>query len=94
MHILRIEHPVPSFEGWKKAFDNDPLKRQQSGVRRYRIYRPVGDPNHVGVDLEFDESTDADAMLSRLRELWSRVQGKVIDDPRAQIIEVIEAREY
>ncbi len=94
MHILRIEHPVPSFEGWKKAFDADPLNRQESGVLRYRVYRPAGDPNYVGVDLEFDDSTGAEAMLSRLRELWSRVQGKVMNDPRTQIIEVIETIQY
>jgi hypothetical protein len=94
MHILRIEHPVPSFDGWKKAFDSDPLNRQQSGVRRYRIYRPAGDPNHVGVDLEFDSSADAEAMLSRLGELWSGVQGKIMDNPRAQLIEVIESVQY
>jgi len=34
MHILRIEHPVPNFDAWKKAFDSDPLGREQSGVRR------------------------------------------------------------
>lgn len=94
MHILRIEHPVPSFDGWKQAFDSDPLNRRQSGVRRYRIYRPAGVPNHVGVDLEFTNATDAEEMLTRLRELWKRVQGKVMDDPRAQIIEIIETLDY
>lgn len=94
MHILRIEHPVPSFDGWKKAFDADPLNRPQSGVLSYRIYRPAGNPNHVGVDLEFGNSTDAEAMLRRLRELWSRVQGKVMNDPHTQIIEVIETVQY
>ena len=94
MHILRIEHPVPTFEGWKKAFDSDPLKREESGVRRYRIYRPAGDPNHVGVDLEFDTARDAEAMLGRLQELWKGVQGKVMNDPHAKLIEVIESRQY
>ena len=26
MYILRIEHPVSDFNGWKKAFDSDPLE--------------------------------------------------------------------
>jgi hypothetical protein len=93
MHILRIEHPVPSFDGWKKAFDQDPLDRQGAGVQRYRIYREAGDPKQVGVDLEFANFAGAEAMLNRLRELWGRVQGKVMNDPRTQIIEIIEARE-
>jgi hypothetical protein len=33
MYILRIEHPVPDFEGWKTAFDSDPVGREKSGVR-------------------------------------------------------------
>lgn len=32
MTILRIEHGVPSFEGWKKAFDSDPVNRKKMGV--------------------------------------------------------------
>jgi hypothetical protein len=43
MVILRIEHPVPDDEGWKK-----------SGVRRYRIMRAVDNPKTVMIDLEFD----------------------------------------
>jgi hypothetical protein len=54
MPILRIEHPVPDFDGWKTAFDNDPVGRKQSGVRRYQILRAIDDPNYVMIDLEFD----------------------------------------
>jgi hypothetical protein len=46
MPIVRIEHPVPDFEGWKQAFDSDPVGRGRSGVRRYAILRPVDDPNY------------------------------------------------
>jgi len=37
MTILRIEHPIPDFDAWKKAFDSDPVGREKSGVRRYQI---------------------------------------------------------
>jgi hypothetical protein len=30
MHMLRIEHPVASYEGWKRAFDSDPVGREKS----------------------------------------------------------------
>ncbi len=46
MHILRIEHPVPDYDAWKEAFDSDPIGREPSGVRRYRILRPNDDPNY------------------------------------------------
>ena len=71
MHILRIEHPVPDYDAWKEAFDSDPIGRQQSGVRRYRILRPTDDPNYVMVDLDFDSASEAEAVHSALRELWS-----------------------
>ena len=28
MVILQIEHPVPSFVGWKVVFDSDPIDRK------------------------------------------------------------------
>jgi hypothetical protein len=35
MYILRTEHPVPDYDGWKKAFDSDPVGREKLGVRRH-----------------------------------------------------------
>jgi hypothetical protein len=93
MHILRIEHAVPDFAAWKRAFDSDPLGRQRSGVRRYRVLRPVEDPRYVLVDLEFDTRPEAEAMLHALRRLWGQVEGKVIDKGTVRIVEVAEAVE-
>ena len=92
MITLRIEHSVPNFAGWKKAFDNDPISRRQSGVRRYRILRPVDDPLYVTLDLEFDKATEANAFLARLRELWNKVD--VMREPQARIFETVENQEY
>jgi hypothetical protein len=92
MHIVRIEHPVPDFDAWKQAFDSDPVNREQSGVRRYRVLRAVDDPNYVMVDLEFDSSSEAEAMLASLRELWSRAD--VMRDPHGRIVEAVEVQEY
>ena len=90
MYILQIEHPVPSYEGWKKAFENDPVDRKGSGVEHYRISRKLGDPNYVIVDLEFDTLNEAEACHEKLRNLWSRVEGSVMNNPQSRIIEVIE----
>jgi len=94
MHILRIEHPVPDFAAWKKAFDSDPLGREKSGVRRYRVLRAADDPNYVMIDLEFDSSGQAEALRSALSALWSRVEGEIIDKPRARVVEAVESKEY
>ncbi len=91
MFILRVEHPVPSFEGWKKAFDNDPASRKAGGVRRYRVLRSADDPNYVLIDLEFDSLDEAKSFLTGLQDLWSRVD--VMRDPQARIVEVVESKE-
>lgn len=82
MHILRIEHQVPDFEAWKAAFDGDPIGRERSGVRRYRILRATDDPSYVMIDLEFDSASEAEAAHAALRGLWERVN--VMHNPQAR----------
>jgi hypothetical protein len=94
MHILRIEHPVPNFDGWRKAFNSDPVGREKSGVRRYRVLRAIDDPNYVMIDLEFDTTNQAEALLAAMRVVWGRVEGKVMMSPKARIVEVVETKEY
>lgn len=71
MPILRIQHSVPQFEGWKMAFDSDPMDRKGSGVHRYHVYRAVADPNLVMIDLELDTLAEAERLLGRLRQMWA-----------------------
>ena len=94
MTVLHIEHKVPNFEGWKKAFDSDPIDRKKSGVRRYRIFRPADDPSYVIIDLEFDTLNEAEAALASLRRLWTQVEGKVMVNPQTRILEIVEAKDY
>ena len=78
MPLLRIQHSVPNFEAWKKAFDSDPMDRSGSGVLRYHIHQSVSDPNFVMIDLEFDRVSDAQQMLERLQKLWAGAGGSVM----------------
>jgi hypothetical protein len=94
MYVLRIEHPVPDFDGWKKAFDSDPVGREKSGVRRYRVLRPIDDRHYVMIDLEFDTAARAEALLAAMRVVWGRVQGQIMTSPQARIVEAVETREY
>ena len=94
MTTVRIEHPVLNFDAWKKAFDSDPMRRETSGVRCYRVLRSVDDPKLVTVDLEFDGPGEAEAFRAALQELWRRVEGTVVQSPRAQVLEAVESKEY
>ena len=94
MYILQIEHPVPSFDGWKQAFDSDPVGRARSGVRRYRILRPIDNANHVMIELEFDTIGQAEGLLAAMRVVWGRVEGQIMMNPQARIVEAVETKEY
>ena len=94
MYMLRIEHPVRDFDVWKNAFDSDPVGREKSGVRRYRISRPQENANYVLIDLEFDTEKQAEALLAAMRVVWGRVQGDIMMNPQARIVEIVEQKRY
>lgn len=94
MLILQIEHKVPDYDGWKKAFDSDPVNRKKSGVCRHRIFRPADDPDYVIIQLEFETLNEAETTLVALRKLWTRVEGKVMFNPQTRILSIAESIEY
>ena len=94
MPTLRVEHPVLDYDLWKAAFDGDPAGREQAGVRSYRVMRAMDDPDNIMIDLEFETRPEAEAMLSVLRSIWQHVVGKIIGEPRAHIVETVEAKRY
>lgn len=95
MPTLRIEHPISDFAVWKRAFDSDPVRRKESGVRRYRVLRPVDDPQCVTVDLEFESLLEAVAFRGALEQLWSsgRAAPALAGTPRTRIVEEAFAEE-
>ena len=95
MPILQIEHRARDFDRWKDAFDSDPIGREEGGVRRYRIGRPVDDPNYVLGELEFDSASEAETFRGKLYELWGRAQADLgLEDAQARIVEIVETKEY
>ena len=110
MYILRIEHPVSDYDAWKAAFDSDPIGRERSGVRRYRIMRSTDDPSQVIIDLEFDSLGEAEAVKAALGEVQfdspseAEAARAALEDPtaplevthglRVRINEVVETKAY
>jgi len=93
MPVVRIEHAVPSYEAWKRAFDSDPVDRAGSGVRRYEILRQHDDPNYVMIDLEFDSQDAAEAFLRAMERIWGGPAKAVMRNPRARIVTRMEAKD-
>jgi hypothetical protein len=90
MPTLRIEHAVPSFEMWKKAFESDPADRKGSGVTHYRISQGFEDPNFVMIDLDFDTVEDARKLLDFMEQLWAGPGKAFMVDPRARIVNTVQ----
>ena len=110
MYILRIEHPISDYDAWKAAFDGDPIGRERSGVRRYRVMRATDDPSQVMIDLEFYSLGEAEAVKVALGEVQldspseAEAARAALEDPttplevthglRVRITEVVETKEY
>ena len=96
MPIVQIEHAISDFDVWKKAFDSDPVRREESGVRRYRVFRPVDDPKYIKVDLEFESLSEAEAFRAALENMWGsgRAAPALVGSPQARIVEVVESKEF
>ena len=70
------------------------MGRERSGVRRYRVLRPINDPNYVMIDLEFDTPAEAEALLDAMRAVWAGPARSIISDPHARVAEQVETKEY
>jgi hypothetical protein len=74
MITLQIEHEVRDFATWKEAFDSDPLDRSASGVRSFRIARPLDQEDYVMLEMDFDTQEAAVDFLARLQnDTWKTV---------------------
>jgi hypothetical protein len=94
MIVLQIEHPVRDFDAWKQVFDGDPLGREQAGVLRYQILRPLHDPTCAIVELAFATAPEAEAFLERLRPRWRQLEGTLIEQTRARLLEEVQSASY
>jgi hypothetical protein len=46
------------------------------------------------IDLEFDTLDQAEALLAAMRRVWGQVEGTIIMNPQAQIVEGMETKIY
>ena len=96
MPTLQVEHAITNFDVWQRAFAADPVRRQESGVKRYRVFRPLDDSRYVRIDLDFDSVPDAEAFRAALEELWlsGRAAPALSGSGRTRIVEEVMSEEY
>ena len=91
---VQIEHPIRDYDSWKAAFDRDPAQREASGVRRYRVFRPLDDPRFIIVELDFDDRIAAEKFVAKMQGIWKQVDGSLISGPRARILDCVVQHAY
>ena len=50
--------------------------------------------NIILIDLEFDTVNQAEALLAAMRNVWGRVEGTIMMNAQARIVERVETKEY
>lgn len=92
MPTLHIEHAISDFELWNTAFERFAQHRQDAGVRRHRIHRPVDDPRYVVLDLDFDTTEEAQRFLGFLQtKVWALPANSpaLVGTPQTKILEPV-----
>lgn len=94
VYTLHIEHSVPDYTVWKRAFDSDPVGRGRLGVRQHRVLRAADDPGYVTIELDFETRQEAETLLDAMRAVWGQVAGTLVAGPLASISERVELQDY
>jgi hypothetical protein len=91
MPILQVEHEISDYDTWKRAFEADPLQREQSGVRAYRVYRPQDGSRYIRIDLDFDTASAAEEFHGKLQQLWQsgRAAPALVGSGNARIVDEV-----
>lgn len=90
MFTLFIEHAITDFPTWKSAFDRFAVARAEAGVLADRILRPVDDPQHLVIELDFDKREKAEAFRQFLTAVvWSNRDASpaLVGAPTARVLE-------
>lgn len=93
MVTLHIEHAISDFDTWKEAFDRFADLRDNNGVLRHRVHRPVDDPRYVLIELDFGTGHEATKFLDFLTtRVWSTPANApaLVGVPQTRILDLIE----
>jgi hypothetical protein len=96
MQSLVARFVVPDFDTWKsESFDPDPVGRRQLAAG-HRLYRGVGNPNHVFLIVEFSSPEEARSFRATLSSpaASESAYGPGIENLQSWIAEEVEAVSY
>jgi hypothetical protein len=94
MFTLSIEHAITDFTTWKSAFDGFADARAKGGVIGDRIRRPLDDPRHLIIDLDFETRERAEAFCLFLTNVvWANPEASpaLAGRPTTRVLELVSA---
>ncbi|HEY6395937.1 MAG TPA: hypothetical protein VIX82_00640 [Solirubrobacteraceae bacterium] len=89
MFTLSIEHAISDFPTWKQAFDRFSEARETAGVLTHRIRRPVDNPQHLVIELDFEAQQNANSFQRFLHEVvWANRDASpaLVGTPQTRIL--------
>jgi len=97
MYTLSIEHAISDFATWKSAFDRFADARAKGGVVGDRIRRPIDDPGHLIIDLDFQSRERAEAFRQFLsNEVWANREASpaLVGRPSTRLLEPVQVADF
>ena len=79
-----------------EAFADERLKDKDMGIEltpRCKVLRTIADPNYVMIDLEFDNTAEAEAFVQKMQRIWDGPAKGVMLNPRARIADLVEGKD-
>lgn len=92
MPTLHIQHAVTDFDTWTAAFLRFADVRRDAGVSAQRVQRPTDNSNYVVVDLDFENSEQAEAFLLFLKtKVWGSREASpaLVGTPKTMILDSV-----
>jgi hypothetical protein len=92
MFTLSIEHGISDFPTWKAAFDRFGDARAQAGVTAERIRRPLNEPRHLLIELDFETKEAAESFRQFLMTVvWANPEASpaLAGAPTARVLEPV-----
>jgi hypothetical protein len=94
MFTLSIEYAITDLATWQSAFDRFAGARAKGGVIGDRIHRPIDDPRHLIIDLDFETREQAEAFCQFLTDVvWSNPEASpaLAGRPTTRILQPVSA---
>jgi hypothetical protein len=93
MATLHIEHAISDLDTWLGAFGRFAEARTNAGVKAERVHQPVDDDRYIYVELDFDETEQAEGFKNFLEaRVWSNPDASpaLEGTPRARVLSEVK----